>query len=248
MPVGEQPSEPRDPGIAPSDRVLTRRRCVNSSVAAALAAGTGALAGCGATTSPPPVRRVDSLPQPRRDGSVSLAGALAARRSQRTFTTRRLTETEISQLLWAGQGITAGWGGRSAPSAGALYPLELYLLTPDAYRHYRPQGHRVELLVEADLRAELAAAALHQPAVAAAPLTIVVTGVYHRTTKKYGARGRRYVELEAGHAAQNVLLQAVALGLAAVPIGAFDDRQLAQALRLPSDHAPLYIIAVGHPR
>ena len=94
----------------------------------------------------------------------------------------------------------------------------------------------------------MAAAALGQPAVSSAPLTLVIAAVYQRTTGKYGFRGRRFVELEAGHVAQNLLLQAVALGLAAVPIGSFDDQRLAQALRLPPEHAPLYIIAVGHPR
>ncbi len=169
-------------------------------------------------------------------------------RSHREFRPQALTEAEISQLLWAAQGITADWGGRTAPSAGGLYPLELHLLTPGAYRHYLPQEHRVELLADEDLRPQASAAALHQPAVRTAALTIVITAVYARTVRKYGTRGRRYVQLEAGHAAQNVLLQAAVLGLAAVPIGAFDDRRLAQALGLPSDRAPLYIIAVGHPQ
>lgn len=228
---------------------LTRRRFVIGAASATALAGTGALAaGCGATAAPLPVGEVTSLPPPPSRGSVSLERALSARRSHREFTTERLNEQEIAQLLWAAQGITADWGGRTAPSAGGLYPLELYLLTPEAYRHYLPQGHRVELLADRDLRAEAAAAALHQPAVGSAALTLVFAAVYARTVGKYGERGRRYVALEAGHAAQNVLIQAVALGLAAVPIGAFDDRRLAQVLRLPSDHAPLYIVAVGHPR
>ena len=122
------------------------------------------------------------------------------------------------------------------------------MVTPDAYAHYRPQGHRLELLAERDLRREVAAAALEQPAVTGAPLTLVIAGVYARTAEKYGSRGRRYVELEAGHVAQNVLLQAVALGLAAIPIGSFDDQRLARTLRVPGGHAPLYLVAVGHPR
>ena len=178
---------------------------------------------------------------------MSLEEVLAGRRSKREFTNQAVTESEISQLLWAAQGITADWGGRTSPSAGALYPLELYLVTRAMYGHYRPQGHRLEVLADGDLRGEVAAAALDQPAVRHAPLTIVISAVYARTVKKYGARGRRYAELEAGHVAQNVLLQAVALGLAAVPIGAFDDQRLAAALRLPSDRGPLYIIALGHP-
>jgi SagB-type dehydrogenase family enzyme len=110
--------------------------------------------------------------------------------------------------------------------------------TPDAYGHYRPQGHLLDVLGERDLRRDLAAAALEQPAVKDAPLTVVIAGVFARTLKKYGTRGRRYVHLEAGHVAQNVLLQAVALGLAAVPIGAFDGQRLAQTLSLPGEHAP----------
>lgn len=235
--------------LAMSDRTLTRRRFVLSAGSVAAAGGMGALtSGCGAARSALPVRHVDPLPPPPHRSTVTLEEALAGRRSHREFTNRPLTELEISQLLWAAQGTTAAWGGRTAPSAGALYPLELYLLTSDAYRRYRPDGHRIELLAADDLRAQAAAAALHQPAVGNAALTIVITAVYARTTKKYGSRGRRYVELEAGHAAQNVLLQAVALDLAAVPIGAFDDRRLAETLRLPNDRAPLYIIAVGHPR
>ena len=235
--------------LAVSDGTLTRRQFVMSAATVAAVGGTGALAsGCGAARPPLHVRRVDSLPPPRHRSAVTVDEALAGRRSHREFTTQPLTEAEISQLLWAAQGITVAWGGRTAPSAGALYPLELYVLTSAAYRRYRPEGHRVELLAAEDLRAEAAAAALHQPAVGSAAMAIVITAVYARTTEKYGSRGHRYVELEAGHAAQNLLLEAVALGLAAVPIGAFDDQRLAETLRLPSDRAPLYIVAVGHPR
>jgi SagB-type dehydrogenase family enzyme len=172
---------------------------------------------------------------------------LASRRSRREFTTQALTEQEISQLLWAVQGLTAAWGGRTSPSAGALYPLELYVLTPEVYGHYLPRGNRLEVLADRDLRREAAASALGQSAVRDAPLTLVIAAVYARTEKKYGARGRRYVQLEAGHAAQNALLQAVALGLAAVPIGAFNDERLARSLHLPQEQAPLYIIPIGHP-
>lgn len=250
MAAGEKPVEARDDAaIERSGGRLTRRRFVIGTGSAAVLAGTGALAaGCGATAPPFPVQEISELPPPRHGAPVSLERRLLVRRSHREFTAEPLTEREISQLLWAAQGITAEWGGRTAPSAGGLYPLELYLLTADSYRHYVPQGHRVELLVSEDLRARAADAALHQPAVGTAALTIVITAMYARTVKKYGSRGHRYVQLEAGHAAQNVLLQAVALGLVAVPIGAFDDQRLAEALRLPSDRTPLYILAVGHPR
>ena len=228
---------------------LTRRRFVTGAASTALLAGAGMLTGgCeGTTTSPLLVRRSSSLSRTRRGGLVSLEEVVARRRSEREFTNQAVTEAEISQLLWAAQGITADWGGRTSPSAGALYPLELYLVTRSTYGHYRPQGHRLEVLADRDLRGEVAAAARDQPAVRHAPLTIVISAVYARTVKKYGSRGRRYAELEAGHVAQNVLLQAVALGLVAVPIGAFDDQRLAATLRLPSDRSPLYIIALGHP-
>lgn len=249
MPSGTR-DEARDrTALARPPEVLTRRRFVVGAASTTVLAGVGGLVGgCGESSTQLPVRGVDALPPPQGGGSVSLERVLSARRSHREFTTEPLTELQVSQLLWATQGITADWGGRTAPSAGGLYPLELYLLTPFAYRHYVPDGHRVELLADHDLRAEAAAAALHQSAVGAAALTLVIAGVYARAVKKYGERGRRYVELEAGHAAQNLLLQAVALGLAAVPIGAFDDHRLARALRLPSGHAPLYIVAVGHPQ
>ncbi len=248
--TGRVAGEPGD-AVTPAFRAerLTRRRFVIGAASATVLAGTGALAsGCAETTTPLPVREVSSLPRPSGRGTVTLERALSMRRSHREFTTEPLNDQQIGQLLWAAQGVTADWGGRTAPSAGGLYPLELYLLTPDAYRHYLPEGHRVEVLAARDLRAEASGAALHQSAVGSAALTLVFAAVYARTVGKYGERGRRYVALEAGHAAQNVLLQAVALGLVAVPIGAFDDRRLAEVLRLPSDHAPLYIVAVGHPR
>jgi SagB-type dehydrogenase family enzyme len=227
---------------------VTRRRFVIGAGSTAVLAGAAALSGgCEATPSPLRVQRSFGLPSPWSRGSVPLEQVLASRRSRREFTSRALTEREISQLLWATRGVTAAWGGRTSPSAGALYPLELYVLTAEVYGHYLPQGHRLEVLAERDLRREAAAAASSQTAVGEAPLTLVIAAIYARTEKKYGARGRRYVQLEAGHAAQNVLLQAVALGLAAVPIGAFDDRRLVDGLQLSGEHAPLYLIPVGHP-
>ncbi len=193
------------------------------------------------------VGRAVELPAPRTDGPMSLERALAERRSVRDFTDERLTLEELAQLLWAAQGITADWGGRTAPSAGALYPLEVYAVTPGGLYHYLPDGHRADVLRADDLRRPLAAAALGQSAVAEAPAVLVIAAVFRRTEVKYGERAERYVHLEAGHAAQNVLLQAVALGLGGVPIGAFSDREVQRVLGLPADHEPLYLIPVGHP-
>ncbi len=190
---------------------------------------------------------VIELPAPRTDGPVSLEEALGGRRSARTFTPEALTVEEISQLLWAAQGITASWGGRTAPSAGALYPLEVYVADQATLSRYLPDGHRLELVVDRDVRADLAHAAHDQEAVGDAPAVFAITAVPSRTEAKYGDRAERYVNLEAGHAAQNVLLQATALGLGGVPIAAFDDGDVALVLSLPEGFVPIYLISVGHP-
>lgn len=198
-------------------------------------------------TASPQVEEI-ALPAPHLKGEMSLEETLAARRSVREFTDEELTLEELSQLLWAAQGITADWGGRTAPSAGALYPLEVYVATADGLYHYVPQGHKAIVESRADLRDELWRAGLSQDAIREAPAVFVIAAVYARTERKYGGRAERYVKLEAGHAAQNLLLQAVALGLGGVPIGAFYDDQVQNALTFPSDYEPLYLIPIGHPR
>ncbi len=188
------------------------------------------------------------LPPPDTAGLMTLEEALARRRSIRDFEPDALDEATVGQLLWAAQGITDPAGHRTAPSAGGLYPLELYAVAADGILAYLPVGHAVERLSEVDRRPDLRFAALNQDVVGAAPLVIVVTAVVARTAARYGERAERYVALEAGHAAQNVLLQATALGLGAVPIGAFDDATVARVLELPPERLPLYLIAVGRPR
>lgn len=153
---------------------------------------------------------------------------------------------QVSQLLWAAQGVTRSWGGRTAPSAGALYPLDVYAVTRGTLWHYLPDGHRAEQWnAPPTLSAELREAALGQAAVSAAPLLVVVTGTIRRSSGKYGGRASRYVAMEAGHCAENVLLQAVALGLGAVPIGAFSDEAVRRRLGLPDEVTPYYLIPVG---
>jgi SagB-type dehydrogenase family enzyme len=179
---------------------------------------------------------------------MALEEALQGRRSTRAYSDIEVDLNAISQLLWAAQGITDPHGYRTAPSAGALYPLELYLVTQEGVFHYLPQEHAIEVTKAGDFRGPLHDAALRQDAVLKAPLVIVITAVYERTQVKYGPeRSPRYVHLEAGHAAQNVLLQAVALGLGAVPIGAFYDTEVQNVMSLPEDHQPLYLIPIGHP-
>jgi SagB-type dehydrogenase family enzyme len=179
---------------------------------------------------------------------MSLEEALVKRRSMRSFSQEPLDDAKMGQLLWAAQGITNARGFRTAPSAGALYPLELYVATADGVFRFEPQEHRLLAIDTVDRRQALYEAALSQEAVLRAPAVFVIAAVYERTERKYGPeRSPRYVHLEAGHAAQNLLLQAVALDLGAVPIGAFDDARVQQVLRLPPDHAPLYLIPTGYP-
>lgn len=189
------------------------------------------------------------LPPPKQTGQVSIEEALARRRSVREFDEDALSDAEHGQLLWASQGIThRKMGLRTAPSAGALYPLEVYLVTKEGVFHYEPQAHRLKKTMSGDVRNALSNASLRQESVAEAPAILVLAGVYERTAKKYGpARAERYVHLEAGHAAQNVLLQAIAFDLAAVPIGAFDDDEVQQVLALPRTHRPLYLLPIGRP-
>jgi SagB-type dehydrogenase family enzyme len=194
-----------------------------------------------------PLETVD-LPAPRINGGMVLEEAIAARRSHREFTEDALSLQELSQLLWAAQGVTEEEGaGRAAPSAGGTYPLELYVASGDGISHYVPAGHRLQMLQVGDARRLLADAAVGQQHVADAAVVIVVAAVFARTEARYGDRAERYVHLEAGHSAQNILLQAVSLGLAAVPVGAFDDGRVRAVLGLPTDHLPLYLIPVGRP-
>ena len=178
---------------------------------------------------------------------MSLEEAIAARRSVRTFAKQQLTSEQLSQLLWAAQGITDTRGYRTAPSAGALYPLEIYVIAADGFSHYQPVTHELEALAAEDLRPAIWEGGLEQDALRDAPAVFLIAGVYARTAAKYGERAPQYVHLEAGHAAQNLLLQAVALGLGGVPIGAFYDEELQSALSLPENHVPLYLLAVGYP-
>lgn len=190
-----------------------------------------------------------SLPAPAQRGQMSVEEALARRRSVREFSGKPLTYQQLGQLCWAAQGVTQRDGRRTAPSAGALYPLELYVVTVTGFFHYEPAKHVLQVLDRRDLQRELYRAALSQDSVREAAAVFVITGNYARTAGKYGsARSPRYVHLEAGHAAENLLLEAVVLHLGAVPVGAFDDAQVQKVLSLPMDEEPLYLIPVGYPR
>jgi len=191
---------------------------------------------------------VQTLPAPRTKGTTSVEETLAQRRSVRRFEPDALTVGQISQLLWAAQGVTQERRGfRTAPSAGATYPLETYLVTADGVFKYAPARHALVPRKREDVRPALAAAALGQPFVRTAPASVVFAAVYERTTRRYGGRGERFVHMEIGHAAENIHLQAVALGLGSVPVGTFDDDAVARVLGLGKDERPLYIIPIGIP-
>ncbi len=194
------------------------------------------------------------LPEPKFNSNVSLEETLLKRRSIREYASAPLSLAEVAQLLWSSQGKTAGWGGRTAPSAGGTYPLEVYLvagnvenLAPGIYK-YKPEEHEITRIKDGDLRDELARASLDQVWVQEAAINLVISAVYERTTRRYGERGIRYVDMEAGHAAQNVYLQVTALNLGSVVIGAFHDDQVKKILNMPENESPLYVMPVGKPR
>lgn len=190
-----------------------------------------------------------SLPEPRLDSEYSIEKALKERESIRQYANQPLDLQEIAQLLWSAQGITHDSIKKTAPSAGATYPLEVYLvagnvdgLEPGVY-NYKPGQHSLEKINDKDLRSELASAALGQNFIKEAPADIVITAEYERTTSRYGDRGTRYVHMEAGHAAQNVYLQAEALDLGTVVVGAFHDNEIKELMNVT--YEPLYILPVG---
>ena len=197
------------------------------------------------------------LPEPRTEGRFSLEKAINDRRTVRSFTSQPIALEQFSQLLWAAQGVTGGRGlKRTAPSAGALYPMDIYAvvgtngiegLKAGVY-HYEPTDHAVSFVTEGDRRNALATAALSQMWMAKPPLNIVLAAEYDRITLKYGKRGVRYAMIEAGHIGQNIFLQAEALGLGAGIVGAFDDEDVIRVLKIPRSHEPLLIMPLGHKR
>ncbi len=193
-----------------------------------------------------------SLPPPDMAGFLSLEESIEARRSIRSYANVPLSSADLSALLWAAQGITDDTRGfRAAPSAGAMYPLEVTVaigdakgIAPGSYR-YIPEGHELQKINDGDHREALATAALGQQMPADAPVTIVISGVYERTAIRYGDRAERYTWMEAGHASQNCYLIATARGLGTVAIGAFDEKAVQEIMGLPEDEIPLYLMPVG---
>jgi len=198
-----------------------------------------------------------SLPPPSQKGEMSLEESIAKRRSIRDFSSEPITKSELSQILWAAQGITdTSSKARSVPSAGATYPLEIFVVCGkkcvegiDAgIYYYDLNSHSLALQHEGDGRLELAKASVFQRSILEAPVSIVICAVNVRTTYGYGSRGERYVHIEVGHAGQNIYLQATALGLGTVAVGAFQDEQVREVLKLDKEYEPLYIMPVGRPK
>jgi SagB-type dehydrogenase family enzyme len=191
------------------------------------------------------------LPPPRLTGTVALEQLLLQRRSVRDFADSSLSLAELGQLLWSAQGVTHPQGLRTAPSAGALYPLEIHAVVGEVeglqagVYHFMPREHALQTVADGDRRSALARAALDQMWMQDAAVVIVFSAVVERTRRKYGDRAERYVHMEAGHAGQNLFLQAEALGLGTVVVGAFDDEEVVKLLTLPGGARPLSLMPVG---
>ncbi|MBN2144680.1 MAG: SagB/ThcOx family dehydrogenase [Candidatus Aureabacteria bacterium] len=193
--------------------------------------------------------KLSFLPNPSLSGDNSFEKVLSQRRSVRNFAHGSLSIQEISQLVWSAQGITdRGNAFRTAPSAGATFPLEIYLMTWEGVFHYLPEKHALDTMQKGDFRFELAKACFSQMFIKDAPLIIIFSAIFGRTTSRYGTRGEKYIYIEAGHAAQNIHLQAVAMNLGSVPIGAFSDDNVHGLLGLPENEQVLYIIPIGKKR
>ncbi len=252
--------------------MVTRRAFLAAIIGGALAAvatflGLPRLASQPAATGPPAAGGAVGpgglvyLPPPRLSGSVSLEEALASRRSIREYTGDPIGLWELSQILWAAYGVNeVVHGFKTTPSAGATYPLEVYAvvaphgvytgdgyLEPGSYK-YDPHTHTLRPVRRGDLVEDLYRAALEQEWVRDAAVNLVFAAVYERTTARYGERGVRYVHIEVGHAGQNVYLQAAALGLATVAIGAFHDDQVREIIGAPDNEHPLYIMPIARPK
>jgi len=196
------------------------------------------------------------VPTPGANGIMSLEEAVARLRSVRNFLSGPVSRSQLSQILWVTQGKSDTRGRyRTVPSAGATYPLEIFVVCgrnsieeiDEGIYHYNIDSHSLTLHHKGDVRSELARAALAQAFIYQAPVDIVICAEYERTLRRYGSRGERYVHIEIGHAGQNIYLQATALGLATVAVGAFDDEQVTEVLRLDKQYKPLYIMPVGKP-
>lgn len=193
-----------------------------------------------------------SLPKPDISRGIPLNLALKSRRSHRRYSKKAISLNELSQLLWSGQGVTNFFGFRTAPSAGALHPLEIYVAVSNVDQlsqgiyHYKPGSHELALIIKGDHSKQLAQSASQQSSIKKAAATLIITADISRVERKYKQRAKRYVHIEAGSAAQNIYLQAVSLKLGTVFVGTFKDNEVTQFMQLPADHKPLGLMPIGH--
>ena len=195
-------------------------------------------------------KKIINLPEFKTVGEVSLESALKNRKSVRDFKDDALSLEQVSQILWAAHGVSHGDNYYTVPSAGALFPLEIYLIAEkvedlaQGLYHYLPIGHKVEMINSGSFLKTVSNVAYGQRALSHCPAIFIISGVVARSEKKYRERALRYVQFEVGHAGQNILLQAAALGLASVPMGAFIDDQVKE--RLGMEGEPFYLLPVGY--
>ena len=192
-----------------------------------------------------------SLPRPSVSGGKPLERCLQERRSCRSFGDASLSVEHASQLLWAAQGVTGLGGLRTAPSAGAVYPLRTYLIAlrverlPSGAYLYGPDEHSLTLWKAGDLRPELLGAACNQDEADTAALGILLTARYSRSKREFGEKGVALALIEAGHAAQNILLQATSLSLGSIGFGKLDESEMRRVLELPDTEHPVYLLLAG---
>ncbi|OGN89252.1 MAG: hypothetical protein A2158_00125, partial [Chloroflexi bacterium RBG_13_46_14] len=234
-----------------NNRLLRKLILISFALALLIVPGCGNSNDKAAAELAPDISEVIKLPEPRYDSEVSLEESLLNRRSTRSYSDEPLTLQEVSQLLWAAQGITDDAGHRTAPSAVALYPLSIYVVTGnvpeimDGVYIYKPEEHSIKRIIDGDIRKELAEAAMGQASIRQGAVSFIVTVDYGIVMSRFGDKGERFGTLEAGHAAQNLCLQATALDLGLVTAGAINDDKVAEVLNLPENLTPLYVIPVG---
>ncbi|MGB9927566.1 MAG: SagB/ThcOx family dehydrogenase [Methanosarcina sp.] len=192
------------------------------------------------------------LPEPEVSNKEGIEALFAKRRSIRKYRDKEFSQSIISRFLWAAQGISSKQGLRTSPSAGAIYPLEIHIVAgegsgiePGIYR-YDPEEHTLSQEIIGDLRNELSEASLSQAMIRNAPVSLVISAIYARITGRYGKRGIRYTDMEAGHVAQNIYLLGTELGIGTCAVGAFDDEEVRKVLKLPANEEPLYILPLGY--
>jgi SagB-type dehydrogenase family enzyme len=213
---------------------------------AVLALGLSSAVAQDSSKAAPASNRIE-LPKPDLSAGIPLNQALAGRRTPvpRAFLPTPLTKAELSQILWAANGLTGPEERRTAPSAANQHYVHIFVTSAEGFFEYLPVGHQLQKISGEDLRAKFS----NQQAVTQAPTVLLLVGDYERAAVRYpGEKGPRFIALEGGHIAQNVLLEASALGLGAVPVGGFEPKDVNKAASLPAQQSSIYLLTIGHPK